>query len=142
MVSADPDGNPMMANLRTQPFGRRRAPANWARVATFLQFVKREIFVLWIGVFVDDCFRAESQSTIASSLWVVRELCSLLGLELAHPKEQPPCDVIDLLGATVRFGRNEVTAELTKLKRNEYVAFLKNVIRKNNLRPAMAAKIM
>ena len=39
VVLADTDGVPHMASLRTQPFGSRRAPANWARVTALLQAV-------------------------------------------------------------------------------------------------------
>ena len=55
IVLCGPGGNPMMATLRTQPFGPSRAPANWARVTAFLQFVIRKLFWAWLGIFVDDC---------------------------------------------------------------------------------------
>ena len=35
VILTAPAGAPCMASLRTQPFGPRRAPANWARVANF-----------------------------------------------------------------------------------------------------------
>ena len=53
---ANPEGRIMMAHLNTQPFGPRRAPSNWARVAQFVAFVLREIYRIWIGVYVDDVF--------------------------------------------------------------------------------------
>ena len=141
VVLADTEGNPMMATLRTQPFGSRRAPANWARVTTFLQFVLRKVFGVWLGIFVDDCYCVEPQGTITSSLWVVRELCAILGLELAHAKEKAPCTTIDILGAAIKLTHEDVTAQLTDQRRSDYLTLLRNVLRKNNLSPAAAAKI-
>ena len=140
-VLSDHEGNPTMATLRTQPFGSRRAPANWARVATFLRFVSRGIFGAWLGNFVGDCYCVGPRYTVASSLWVLRELCTLLGIELSHSKEQSPTSTMGILGETIRVGREEVTSELTPQRCSDYLTLRRNVIRKNNLPPAADAKI-
>ena len=44
------------ARVLVQPFGSRRAPANWGRVVTSLQFVADEILHVATGAFVDDVF--------------------------------------------------------------------------------------
>ena len=141
IVLGDPDGNAMMASLRTQPFGSIRSPANWARLTSFVQFVLRKVFMVWLGVFVDDCYCVEPQSTITTALWVTRELCSLLGLELAPDKEQPPTQALTLLGASIQLGDRCVTASLAEKRKTDYTALLKNILRRNSLSPAAAAKI-
>ena len=141
VVIGDPAGNAMMATLRTQPFGSSRAPANWARLTSFAQFVLRKVFLVWLGVFVDDCYCVDPQSTIATALWVTRELCSLLGLVLAPDKEQPPTQALTLLGASIQLGRRHVSASLTEKRKTDYVALLKNILRRNSLSPEAAAKI-
>ena len=35
IILSPPEGPPMKALLRTQPFGAKRAPSNWARVTAF-----------------------------------------------------------------------------------------------------------
>ena len=39
----DPQGAVCMAYLNTQPFGPRRAPANWGRVTQFVVFVLKKV---------------------------------------------------------------------------------------------------
>ena len=137
----NPSGVPMMATLRTQPFGSTRAPANWARITAFVQFVLRKLFQVWMGVFVDDCYAIDPDNTAASAFCVMRELCALIGMSLSPDKEQPPCVNISLLGAPIRIGRTEVTSQLTKRKLDDYIAHLKNVIRRDQLSPAASAKV-
>ena len=50
------NNRPYKARVLVQPFGSRRAPANWGRVVTFLQFVAGEILQVTTGAFVDDVF--------------------------------------------------------------------------------------
>ena len=83
-------GAPMVASLRTQPFGPIRAPANWARVTNFVQFFSIRLCKVWLGIYVGDCFCVEPVDTIDSAGNCIRAVCALLGLELEPPKEQPP----------------------------------------------------
>ena len=55
IVSPDLSGTPMVASLRTQPVGSSRAPANWARVANFVQFAFRQLCNVWLGIYAEDC---------------------------------------------------------------------------------------
>ena len=141
VVLSDPNGNAMMATLRTQPIGSTRAPANWARVTSFVQFVLRKVILVWIGVFVDDCYCVEPQNTIASALWVTRELCALLGLRLEHSKQHLPEAAVNIIGASIHLGADLVTASIAAKRVEDYVGVLKGIIRRNNLSPVAAAKI-
>ena len=140
-VLSGPEGVPMMETLRTQPFGPTMATANWARVTSLVQFVLQRMFLMRLGVFVDDCYCVESHETIASALWVTRERCSLLGLELERLKEQGPAASIDILEATLQLGGDLVTDSLTKQRTEDYIGLLKGIIRRKNLSPAVAAKV-
>ena len=52
IVFAQPEGEPLADALRTQPFGSRRAPANWARVTQFIKFVVGKLFGIILLVYV------------------------------------------------------------------------------------------
>ena len=54
IILADPQGAPFVATLRSQPFGSRRAPSNWARVTQFLKWLLLKFFDVPVAVFVDD----------------------------------------------------------------------------------------
>ena len=61
IILAPPNGPPMKASLRTQPFGARRAPANWARITAFLRWALARLFNINLMVYVDDCFTVETR---------------------------------------------------------------------------------
>ena len=50
------DNRPYKSRILAQPFGSRRSPANWGRVATFLQFLARGLLSLVVGGYVGDVF--------------------------------------------------------------------------------------
>ena len=54
------DNRPYKSRIAAQPFGSRRAPANWGRVVIFLQFLARRLFPLVVGAYVVDVFCPES----------------------------------------------------------------------------------
>ena len=74
----DPKGGVEMAYLNTQPFGSRRAPTNWARVTQFVVFVHKQVFRVWLGVYVDNLFFLEPQAAIEPARFVVEELRHVL----------------------------------------------------------------
>ena len=47
---------PYRSQVLVQPFVSRRAPANWDRVVTFVQFLSMELLYLAGGVFADDVY--------------------------------------------------------------------------------------
>ena len=86
----DAQGEIRLAYLNTQPFGSRRPPANWAMVTQFVVVVLKKMFRVWLGVYVGDIFCLEPELTIESARHAIKELCALLGLELAADKEVAP----------------------------------------------------
>ena len=141
IVLPDHSGTPMVASLRTQPFGSSRAPANWARVTNFVQFVLLKLCNVWLGIYVDDCFCVEPEHTIESASNCIKAVCALLGLQLEPSKEQLPSDCIALLGATIQITRTSITASLPEKKRRDYVAMLRGALARNSLSPAAAARL-
>ena len=73
----DPRGTHMVAPLRTQPPGPSRAPANWERVANFLQFVLTKLCKVRMGIYVDDCSCLEPDHTIESASNFTRVECAI-----------------------------------------------------------------
>ena len=141
VVLCDRHGVPHVATLKTQPFGSSRAPANWARVTAFLQFVLRALFWIWLGVYVDDCYAVEPAELVDSAFVAVKELCEILGLSLSDGKEVPPRRSMQLLGAHVTLEAGRVLASLPERKLAEYRGVLLGALRQDRLSPAAAAKL-
>ena len=89
IVLPDLSGAPMGASLRTQPFGSSRAPANWARVANFVQFVLLRLCKVWSGIYVDDCFCVEPEDTIVSASNCIRSRAPSLDCDWSRPRNSP-----------------------------------------------------
>ena len=141
IVLSNYEGAPHVATLKTQPFGSRRAPANWGRVAAFLKFALERLFSIWVGVFVDDLFSATFGPLSARAFSIVKEVCAIFGFLLSPEKEQSPRRSILLLGAQVSISANGVTATLPATKAAEYRSMLLNVIATRKLSPDAAAKL-
>ena len=141
IVLADYSGTPMVASLRTQPFGSSRAPANWARVTNLVQFVLLKLCNVWLGIYVGDCFCVEPEHTIASASNCIKAVCALLGLQLEPSKEQTPSDRITLLGAAIQINQTSITASLPEKKQRDYIAVLRGILARNSLTPAAAARV-
>ena len=92
-----PNGNSRVATMKTHPFGSSRAPANWARLTSLVQFVLGKLFNVWMGIYVDDCFCVVPDAAVQSAIHPVRAFCSLIGLELERSKQQLPSNSADLL---------------------------------------------
>ena len=131
----------MAASLRTHPLGPSRAPANWARVTSFVHIVRLRLCRVWLGIYVGDCFCLEPEDTIDSAINCTRAVCALLGLQLETAKEQGPADSVLLLGAAIQVGQSPITASLPEKKRNDYMAVLRGILAGNSLTPAAAAKV-
>ena len=86
IVLPNASGTPMVASLRTHPFGSSRAPANWARVTNFVQFILLRLRKVWLVIYVGDCFCVEPADTIDSESNCIRAACALFGLELEPAK--------------------------------------------------------
>ena len=68
------DNRPYESRILAQPFGSRRAPANWGRGVTFLQFLARRLLPLVMGAYVDDVFCSESNYMAKSGFRVFKRL--------------------------------------------------------------------
>ena len=141
IVFADTRGTPHYATLKTQPFGSRRAPANWGRVTAFTKWVMSRLFACTVRVFVDGCFVTEPDATIWSAYEALNTVCDLLGLTLEPSKTTPPTDRLLLLGADIHIKISEITATLPDRKRTDIVTELRKILERNNLTPAEAAKM-
>ena len=141
IILAPPEGPPMKATLRAQPFGARRAPANWARITAFLRWALERFFNINLLVYVDDCFAVEPVSTIGSAFRVVRGFFALLGLDLEDLKEKRPTNNIELLGANVCFAQGSILASLPEKKAKTYADELRALLSNGTLSPAEAAKM-
>ena len=131
----------MVALLRTHPCGSSRAPAKWARVAPFAQFVHQKLCNIWMGIYVDDCSCAEPVDAVQSALHSVLAACILFGLKLEPSKVQPPATSVELLGASIDVGGRQVSAASTSKHKSDYVALLRGVLDLGALTPVAAADI-
>ena len=96
IIIAGPNGAPQTATLRSHPYGSRRAPANWARVAQFPKWAISAIFSIPIDVRVGDFHWSGQTSNCESALRTAKALCVLRGLAL-DPRKDPPTVLIDEL---------------------------------------------
>ena len=141
ILLAPPAGPLKVATLRTQPFGSKRAPANWSRVTNFAKWLLLKVFRIVISVYVDDIFLIETAGTVNSAFQTIKSVCNLLGFVLEDAKEQPPSSKLVLLGAEVSIFDEIVTARLPERKRCEILNELRQFIAKKSVTPAQAAKM-
>ena len=135
------DNLPYKSRILVQPFGSRRAPANWGRVVTFIQFAALRLLNLVVGAFVDDVFCAEGAKIAKSGFWAFKQLCILLGFLTSNKKDQPPSTGITLLGADVTIFPTGIRAKASDqrvCRLQEHIAW---VLRNGTLTPAAASKL-
>ena len=138
---APPSGDVLVAELRTQPFGSSRAPANWGRVTAFAQWLLSSLFGIYLAKYVDDCYSLEPNITCVTAFHVVKDVCDLLGFKLELRKESPPMTCFNLLGAALTLGDHRVTAALPERRKLDLVCELRSILSANKLSPGRAAKI-
>ena len=141
IILRGPAGAPHMATHRAQPFGSRRAPANWDRATAFLQCALRRLFAVWMGVFAGDCFCAEPGGAVASAPSSVKAMCKLLGPTLAENKERPHCTDLEFLGAKITIQQDSATDAISAHRRNDYAVSPRNFLNRGTMAPCEAAKI-
>ena len=99
---ARPDGNkPFKARILSQPFGSRRAPANWGRVATCCQFLASRLLTLVVAAYAGDIFCCEPPATFTSGFRAFEALAKLLGPPTSDRKDHPHTGNIYLLWEAV-----------------------------------------
>ena len=141
ILIAQTDGPPCVATLRSQPFGSRRAPSNWARVAQFLKWFLLKFFGISIAIFVDDIHACEPVDTVVSAFETIQAVCVMFGLQLDASKSKPPSTTLDLLGASISLLPDCVEASIPEGKREVLASDLNKVLAAGRLTPAAAAKL-
>ena len=132
---------PHKAQILAQPFGSRRAPANWGRVVSFIQFVALRLFRLSVGSFVDDVYCSEPASTISSGFWVFKRLYQLLGFPTSDRKDQPPTREFVLLGALIAIEDSSIRASIRPDRVNKLRSTIAQALQTCCLSPAAARKL-
>ena len=135
------NNRPYKALVLVQPFGSRRAPSNWGRVVTFLEFVAGEILHVATGSFVDDVFCVESHRLAMSGFWAFKQLCELIGFPMSLKKDQPPSDGVVLLGADGSLRETHVQAQVREGRKERLSANILLALNSNSLTPAAARKL-
>ena len=79
ILVAPPEGPVCAAALRTQPFGSRSAPSNWARVAKFPNLCLDQLFGIVLAVNVGDFRAAEPKTTAGPALSTILAMCQIFG---------------------------------------------------------------
>ena len=138
----NPDDNkPYKARILAQPFGGRRAPANWGMVATFIQFLACERLSLTVSAFVGDVFRSEPASAETSSFWSFKRIAELVGFPTSDKQGQHPTTALHLLGDQVAIGSTSFCAAERLARVATLRGHIAQALRTNFLTPAAASKL-
>ena len=135
------DNRPYKAHILVQPFGSRREPENWGRVATFIQFLARELLALSVSAFVDDVFSAEPAATATSGFWAFKTLSQLIGFLTSDKKGQQPATSLLLLGAQVSIGKFSFEAAATPERVEKIRGHIAQALQTDALTPAASSKL-
>ena len=135
------DNRPYKSRILAQPFGSCRAPANWVRVATFLQFLARVLLSLAVGAYVEDVYCSESNYSAKSGFWDFKRMCSLLGPNASGSKDQPHSAAMHLLGAEVALLKNAIRTRATDDRERKLRGHIAQALYTNFLTPAAASKL-
>ena len=135
------NNRPYKARVLVQPFGSRRAPANWGRVVTFLQFVAGEILRVTTGAFVDDVFCVESHRIAMSGFWAFKQLRLLIGSPTSDKKDQPPSTEAVLLGADVSIRETHAQSQISDERKGRIKSFIRIALESNTSTPASSSKL-
>ena len=135
------DNKPFKAQILAQPFGSKRAPANWGRVVTFVQFLARTLLSLVVAAYVDDIFCCEPITTCRSGFWAFKALTKLIGFPTADRKDQEPSEDLYLLGAAVSIDSVSIRAEACPERVRKLRALISEALSKDTLTPAEASKL-
>ena len=135
------DNQPYKCRILVQPFGSRRAPANWGRVVTFLQFLARKLLSLIVGAYVDDVFCTEGRAIAKSGFWAFKRLCALLGFNTSDKKDQRPSTQMHLLGAEVTLFDYSIRTRATDERAIKLRGIIAEILENGFLTPSGASKL-
>ena len=88
---------------RTQLFGSRLSPVNFARMLIWTYKVMTVLFLVAMSSCVDDVLCVERTATITSAYRCWRKLCELLGWDVPDSKSPPPTRAFRVLGVWLDF---------------------------------------
>ena len=139
---ARPRGNkPFKAKILAQPFGSSRAPENWGRVVTLIQFLAMRLLTLIVAAYVDDIFCCEPTATCTSGFWAFKALTRLLGFHTSDKKGQTPAYEVYLLGSLVTLSKTCLKTTACEERVQRLRETIINALTSDNLTPAAASKL-
>ena len=140
IAPAGTDGKAYAAELRSQPYGARRAPPNWDRVTEFPKWAISTFIGVIAAIYVDVVLGTEPLHTCHSAFWATNSARDIFGLVLDVGKERPPARPLALLGAQVDIRPGIVESSLPKYSANALIDDLKQALTRGRLTPPQAAK--
>ena len=135
------DNVPYKARILAQPFGSGRAPANWGRVVTSIQFLARQLLTLTVGAFFDDVYRAEPASEETSGFGGSKQLDGPIGFPTSEKKDHRPNKNIVLHGAQNSLGSTSFCANARPERINKRRADIAHALQTNRRTHAAASKL-
>ena len=134
-----PTGPLLVAQLKTQPFGSTRAPANWGRVARLIQWALLAFFGIYLPIYVDDCIIVETADAPQSAYLCANLFIRMCGFAL--DKFAPPSQSLLLLGARVSISSDFAAASLPITRRGALISGINGISEPGRLTPGMAANL-
>ena len=129
-----------------QPFGAGHAVPNFCRVAEWMARLMQRRYNSLVDHFFDDFWAVEPESTIESTMFVLRETFQLLGFSLDPEKAQPPasvCAVLGVLFSTASLRTQKYFLVQAKPTRVQHLKdSVSQVLSSGILSPAQAASIV
>ena len=135
------ENRPYKSKILAQPPGSRRAPANWGRVVTFIQFLAFRLLQLAVGDFADDVYCTESARLARSGFWPFRKKSRLLGFNTSAKKGQEPAGSITLLGAVVFLSSTAICARASEQRITKLRGHIAQALQLNNLASDSASNL-
>ena len=129
---------------RTQLFGSRLSPVNFARLPIWTYKVMTVLFLVAMSSCVDDVLCVERTATITSAYRCWRRLCELLGWDVPDSKSPPPSRALRVLGVWLDFTatpRGAFVIMITEDRLEKLLKFLDEIIESGLLSGSMAATL-
>ena len=135
------DNRPRKAQILVQSLGSRRAPENWGRVVTFIQFLDRELLALCVAAFFDDVFAADHAATETSGFWDFKRLSQLISFLNSDKKDKQPTTSLLLLGGKVAIAASSFEADATPERVEKIREHIAQALLPDTLTPSAATEL-
>ena len=129
---------------RTQFFGGKSCPVNFARVPDFWCYVMASMGAMGMSHCVDDMLVAERASTISSGYRLWRETVALAGWDVPDKKSPPPsssCQILGVMSDLTHTPHNPPEIKVTQKRVEKLLEQLKEVLTKQRLGSGLAGKL-